>query len=340
MSEEHAIAATLRFTATDLLRCRFAISPAFETISAIRLTLPAEAPGQHGPWLAGAADRLGRLDLRPITLLQPRRGYTPDFLAPPPTGAQATFDDELARIAATPADRVAAEIARSLADTPGAADSEVGRFLRGEPGTVLATLTGLIRTAWHELVEPVWPQVRALLEADVSFQTRRLAEGGLDRLFAELHPTLRWHDNTLIRAYGDDDDRDLAGAGLVLMPSAFKWDQVIVVLDEPWQPTVIYPARGTGGLWQRPSGTPDAALGRLIGRTRAALLIGLDEPATTTTLAHRHALAPATVSEHLTVLRDAGFVVGERHRHEIRYRRSELGTAAVIPSGGKGRSGG
>jgi hypothetical protein len=326
---EPAIAATLRFSAADLLRCRFAISPAFETLSAIRLTLPAEAAGQHRRWLDGVADRVAGLDLRPIALLQPRRGYTPDFLAPPPTGALATFDDELARIAATPPARVTAEIARSLRDTPGAADSEIGRRLQTDPAEALTTLTGLIRAAWHELVEPVWPRVRAVLDADVSFQTRRLAEGGLDRLFAELHPALRWHDNTLVRAYGDDDHRDLAGAGLVLMPSVFKWDQVVVVLDEPWQPTVIYPARGSGGLWHQWPGTPDAALGRLIGRTRAALLVGLTEPATTTTLAHRHALAPATVSEHLSVLRDAGFVVGERHRHEIRYRRSALGAAAV-----------
>jgi len=202
-------------------------------------------------------------------------------------------------------------------------------------------LTGLVRTAWHELVEPFWPRVRALLDADIGFQTRRLAEGGLDRLFAELHPALRWQDNTLVRARGDDDHRDLAGSGLVLQPSVFKWDQVVVVLDEPWQPTVIYPARGTGGLWEQRPGTSHAALGRLIGRTRAALLTGLTEPAATTTLAHRHALAPATVSEHLTVLRDAGFVAGVRHRHEIRYRRTALGAAAVaaadIPSGGKGR---
>ncbi|MEV4619823.1 DUF5937 family protein [Asanoa sp. NPDC049573] len=324
-----AIAATLRFSAADLLRCRFAISPAFETLSAVRLTLPHEAPGQHQKWLDAAAGRLDGIDLRPITLLQPRRGYTPDFLSPPPTEAAATFDDDLARIAATPPDRVAAEIARSLGDTPGAADSETGRLLRHDPAAALDTLTGLIRTAWHALVEPVWPRVRALLDADIGFQSRRLAEGGLDRLFAELHPTLRWQDNTLIRAYGDDDHRDLAGQGLVLLPSAFKWDQVVVVLDEPWQPTVIYPARGSGTLWQQISGTPDEALGRLIGRTRAALLIGLSAPATTTALARRHALAPATVSQHLTVLRDAGFVVGERHRHEIRYRRTPLGCAAI-----------
>jgi DNA-binding transcriptional ArsR family regulator len=71
------------------------------------------------------------------------------------------------------------------------------------------------------------------------------------------------------------------------------------------------------------------ALERLIGRTRALLLSALDEPASTTWLAHQHRLATATVSEHLTVLRAAGLVVGERHRHEVRYRRTRIGSALV-----------
>ncbi|WP_406046527.1 hypothetical protein OG799_06620 [Micromonospora sp. NBC_00898] len=56
--EEPAIAATLRFSTADLLRCRFAISPAFETLSAIRLTLPAESPGQHRRWLDAVAGQV------------------------------------------------------------------------------------------------------------------------------------------------------------------------------------------------------------------------------------------------------------------------------------------
>jgi DNA-binding transcriptional ArsR family regulator len=268
-----------------------------------------QPPGHHARWLADVRGRVGALDLRAITLLQPRRGYTPDFLSPPPSGPSAGIGDDLGRIRATPPDQVAAEIARSLADTPGAAESAIGRRLLGDPAKTLGWLAGLI--------------------TDVGFQSQRLAAGGLDRLFAELHPDLSWHDNTLTRALGDDDHRELTGEGLVLMPSAFKWDQVVVVLDDPWQPTVIYPARGSGTLWQQLSGTPDAALGRLIGRTRAALLLDLAEPTTTTALAHRHALAPATVSQHLIVLRDAGFIVGERHRHEIHYRRTPLGTAAI-----------
>jgi DNA-binding transcriptional ArsR family regulator len=300
-----------------------------ETISAIRLTTPLDDPGLHQPFFETLKNRLAELDLRPVTLLQPRRGYSPDFLSPPPDGPLARFEDELARIGATPPERVHAEIDRSLRETPGAATSEVGRLLLGDPAAALTLLTGVLRRVWEGVVEPVWPRVRALLDADVAYQSRRLAEGGLARLFAELHPQLRWHGDLLIRERGDDEHRDLGGEGLLLVPSAFKWDQVLIILDPPWQPTVIYPARGLGTLWQSPGATGHEPLGRLLGRTRASLLIGLAEPATTTVLAHRHALAAGTVSEHLTVLRDAGFVVGERHRYEIRYRRTRLGEAVV-----------
>ncbi|NUT36082.1 MAG: winged helix-turn-helix transcriptional regulator [Hamadaea sp.] len=326
------MAVTLRFSPDDLLRSRFAISPALETLFAVRLTTPQESPGEHRRWLAEIRPRLADLDLRPITLLQPRRGYSPDFLTRPPAGPRTSFDDDLARIAGTPLDQVRQEIARSLADTPGAAESPAGRLLLDDAAEALILLTTLVRQAWHALVEPFWPQIRALLDADVAFQTRRLAEGGLDRVFAELHPQLRWHENVLIRDRGDDDHRDLHGEGVLLVPSAFKWDQVIVIVDPPWQPTVVYPARGLGTLWLaggEPAASGDAPLSRLLGRSRASLLIGLTEPAATTVLAHRYGLAPATVSEHLTLLRDAGFLVGERHRHEIRYRRTPLGDAVV-----------
>jgi DNA-binding transcriptional ArsR family regulator len=323
------MAISLEFSPADLQRCRFARSPAFETLAAVRCATGPQGPGPHRRWLEAVRPGLSAVDLRPITLLQPRRGYTPDFLAPPPAGPATVFEDELARIAATPAAVVRSEIESSLRDRPGAADSEVGRLLLGAPAEVLGLLTGLIRQAWAVLVEPWWPRVRALLEADVAFQSRRLAEGGIERLFAELHPALHWTGDTLVRSPGGDERHELRGRGLLLVPSVFKWEEVVVITDAPWQPSVAYPARGLGGLWEAPGGTADAALGRLVGRTRAALLAGLADPAPTGWLAHRHALAPGTVSEHLGVLKDAGLVVGERHGHEVRYRRTPLGDAVV-----------
>jgi DNA-binding transcriptional ArsR family regulator len=322
------LAISLRFEPADLARVRFAVSPLFETLAAIRVATGPQGPGFHRRWLDAVRPRLAGLDLRAITSLQPRHGYTPDFLAPPPPGPAPRFADELALLAATPADVVEAEIELSLRDTPGACDTELGRFLRGDP-EILAFLTETVAAAWHALVEPDWPRVRALLEADVAYRSRRLAEGGLDGLLPDLHPTLRWTGDTLVREPGGDEDHDLGGRGILLLPSAFKHDEAVVITQPPWQPTVAYPARGLGGLWAPVAGTRDAALARLLGGTRAGLLADLDAPASTTWLARRHALAPATVSAHLTVLRDAGLVAGERHRHEIRYRRTELGTALL-----------
>ena len=327
------MAISLGFGPADLARCRFAISPAFETLAAVRCATGPQGPGFHRRWLEQARPRLADLDLRPLTLLQPRRGYTPDFLAPPPLVPLGDIDAELERIASTPESAVREEIALSLRETPGAGRGELGRMLLGDPAEVLGFLTQLVRAAWQALVEPVWPRVRALLEADVAYQSRRLAEGGLDRLFADLHPSLRWTGRMLVRERGAEEHHELDGRGVLLMPSVFKWEEVIVITQQPWQPTIAYPARGLGGLWQ-PADTPRrTALSKLLGGTRATLLTDLAEPASTTWLAHRHALAPGTVSEHLKVLRETGLVAGERHRHEVRYRRTPLGTALVRPKG-------
>jgi DNA-binding transcriptional ArsR family regulator len=100
-------------------------------------------------------------------------------------------------------------------------------------------------------------------------------------------------------------------------------------VDEPWLPTIAYPARGVGELWRTtPAGSP-AALGRLLGRRRALVLASLDEPLSTTSLAALIELSPAGVSRHLLALRDAGLVATTRHGHEVRYGRTSLGSALL-----------
>jgi DNA-binding transcriptional ArsR family regulator len=116
--------------------------------------------------------------------------------------------------------------------------------------------------------------------------------------------------------------------GLVLMPSVFHGPKVAAIVDEPWLPTIAYPARGTAELWRTPTGSP-GALSRLLGRTRANVLTSLDEPLSTTTLAALMELSPAGVSRHLLALRDAGLVATTRHGHEVRYGRTSLGSALL-----------
>jgi DNA-binding transcriptional ArsR family regulator len=124
------------------------------------------------------------------------------------------------------------------------------------------------------------------------------------------------------------EHRDLDGDGLVLVPSAFTWPSAILVLDPPWQPTRVYAVNGITKLYERPQALP-AALAGVLGRTRAALLAGVAEPATPSALAVRLRVSAATASEGLALLRDAGLVASSRTGRTVRYRRTVLGDALM-----------
>jgi hypothetical protein len=125
--------------------------------------------------------------------------------------------------------------------------------------------------------------------------------------------------------------RSLDGRGLVLMPSVFCWPDVISGLEPPWQPAVVYPARGVGGLWSPPQDRTPAALAALLGRARADVLRALGEPASTSALARLLGLAPSTVSAHLSVLRAAGLLTSRRYGHQVLYERTRLGITLAGP---------
>jgi DNA-binding transcriptional ArsR family regulator len=112
------------------------------------------------------------------------------------------------------------------------------------------------------------------------------------------------------------------------------WPHVAAVVDEPWQPTIIYPARGVAELWQA-TAQPSEALARLLGRTRARVLTLLEHPMSTLAVAARLELSPAGASRHLIALRDAGLIAGGRRGHEVRYARTELGAALLRGAAGE-----
>ncbi|MEU9860885.1 DUF5937 family protein [Streptomyces sp. NPDC047971] len=325
----------LRFGEADPLRIRFALSPLWETQSAVRVLARPRQQGYHLPWLRRIRGAAEGIDLGPLHLLMPRHGHSPDFLYPPPLGPAASFEEEIAAVRGTDPALALADFARSLADTPGAAETAEGRRMVADPAGAVQRLADLLQDAWDALIAPVWPRLRALLEADVAYHSRRLADGGLERLLGELHPGFDWAADsaTLTVAYRGEHVRALDGQGLVLMPSVFTWPDVVSGFDPPWQPTVVYPARGIGGLWtEARDRTPDA-LARLLGRARADVLCALDDPAGTSTLAHRLGLAPSSVSAHLSVLREAGLLTSRRYGHQVLYERTPLGIALAASAG-------
>ena len=332
----------MRFAAEDLLRSRFAISPLREAQGAVRTLSRPDRHGYHLPWLRQARTIAAGLDLAPLRLLVPETGYGPDFLHPVPEVPLAALEDELAAIRATDPEEAHRQIAAALARTPDAGRTRRGRAMLADPAGAVRQLAGLYEHVWSALLAPHWPRLRAVLEADVAYHARRMADGGMQRLFTGLHPQLSWAEGALItngppapqepaglRGRAAGAEAGSVGRGLVLVPSVFFWPEAGSPFDPPWQPTVVYPARGIGGLWAESGPTASAALVRLLGANRAAILSALDAPTTTTALAHRHAMAMSSVSAHLAVLRDAGLLASRRYGHQVLYERTPLGIAVA-----------
>jgi DNA-binding transcriptional ArsR family regulator len=187
-------------------------------------------------------------------------------------------------------------------------------------------LADVLEAYWARAIEPVWPRIRTVLEADIAYRARRLTVGGPAALFADLSPSVTWRQPYLdVQVPGHDATFNLDGRGLLLVPSAFATGPVVSD-REPWLPGVIYPARGIATLWEQAPPAP-GGLARLIGDSRAKMLADLAAPRSTTELATRLSLSPATTSHHLAALREAGLVTGRREGRSVLYARTALGDA-------------
>lgn len=323
----------LYFGEDDFLRCRFAVSPLWETQEVVRMLKRPERHGYHARWLRRMGDAVESLDLSDLWLLMPQPGHCPDWLCPPPIGPAASFEEEIAAVRASDPEAAREDTARSLADTPGALELPPARRWLRDPVGMVEELSDAMEGVWRRLVAPDWPRLRTLLEADIAFHSRRLAEVGLGGLLPEINRRFGWRAGTLTVDMRLEHERRLAGQGLVLLPSVFIWPDVVSTFEPPWQPTLAYPARGIGGLWAERADAGGDVLVRLLGRGRAAVLAALEEPAATGALAHRLGLAPSSVSAHLTLLRDAGLLTARRYGHQVLYERTPLGIALVSGGG-------
>jgi DNA-binding transcriptional ArsR family regulator len=302
----------LRMTEQDVLRIRFAVSPIWETLAAVRAVNHGQLPPALGPWR-----RLVTPPSTPVlVLVQGHGGYTPDFLTPPPQAGERSMAAELRLVAQTPLDVVRDELRRTGAPLIGRPESLRGRIVRE------------LELAWSTLIEPHWPRLHRVLATDVDHRSRRLVSGGIAALLEDLHPSLDWRDGTLRVRGALRDRRELHGEGVVLMPSAFGTSKPVVILDPPYQPTLIYPARGVATAFTSPVAPADALV-RLMGTGRAELLALLDDSAGTGELAVLVDRSAGTVSEHLHALRSAGLVDVTRTGKSVRWHRTDLGHALV-----------
>ena len=316
----------------DLTMSRFALSPLGELTFALRL-LAGTQHQSHGqvlrPWVVRTRSRYQTLtreaDIAVIDALQPP-GWGPDFLTPVPASLSVTIGELLAHVRSTPPDQARREAAEALRRQP-PADPRIRRILASD--RLADYVAEVLSAAWRALLEPEWPTLRAILERDVVYRAGQLTSRGWAAALGDLHPGLSWHEGRIeLSRWSGDEDAELGGRGLLFVPSVFVWPGLALSLEPPWPPALVYPARGVAALWERPSRTgPGTALDRLLGPSRAAVLLALDEPASTTQLVAALGQSLGGVGDHLAVLREAGLISRARSGRSVLYRRTPVGDA-------------
>ncbi|WP_416482784.1 ArsR/SmtB family transcription factor [Streptomyces sp. CL12] len=326
----------LRFEVSveDLLRSRFALSPAMELSALLRSLTDRNRPLPRA-WAARlrpAFERLRReTELDAFLALHTARSGA-DFVAPPPRGLGQTWADDLAAIRATPAAAARRELVAAAA-RPLGRDPRVRAVL--DSADAVPRIAEAMDRAWRELLAADWPQLRAICERDVVHRVGVIGEHGWAAAIEGLHPGIAWRAGGIeLGFFPAGDTVRLVGDGLLLIPSVCVGPSVAAHLADPWPRTLVYPARGTAALWDAPQAAPGPdALAALVGRARARLLMALDAPASTSHLARSLAMAPGAVGDHLAVLRAAGLLVRARSGRSVLYRRTPLGEALVGGSG-------
>lgn len=313
----------IAFTETDLRRIRLA--PGANAVCEAALSLRSFHTGSGGRrWRRPGMRQLyqqtkGSLTARAGMLSDLVRadGFIPDFLLQP--GAQ-DFQGGLERISQTPVEQLAVD----LSPLP-----FLGRLSRSSlelvSGTVAARqrLTDDLRTYFTSSLAPMWSQVQADAAADRSLRAETLLRGGIDALLTTLSVDWHWDPPVLRVPSRYSYDVSLCGRGLLLVPSYFAEASVLVYpTDGPI--ALVYPMDHA----DRSAGSEDT-LGPLLGRTRAAALAALRDPATTTALAERLGVSLASASQHATVLRNAGLISTSRIGGAVMHTVTPLGTTLL-----------
>jgi DNA-binding transcriptional ArsR family regulator len=185
-----------------------------------------------------------------------------------------------------------------------------------------------LETLWQVALADTWPMVARVLDQDVRHRAAMASRHGFGDILADLHPDIGWDGRSLTVRKTADRTLD-PRPGVLLAPSVFLSKPAVwlgapgqVMLGAPGQVMLGYVARGRGRVWSGAVSGVDHS--RVLGPRRTALLTDLQTARSTTELAGRHTLSPATISYHLSRLHDAGLVSRRQAGHEVLYEQTDL----------------
>lgn len=268
-------------------------------------------------------DRRLRAAVQLLMTVAPHAAYFPDFLTPPEDVPDVRTATEL--VLATPARRLRAEVGR-LEPACGPAAAWLGELAAARPAA-MGELQRALRLYFHALIEPQLDVVGEGLRIECAAGVQRYLHGGPEGLLRWLGPAALWQPPVLAVGYPVDRDLHLDGRGLVLIPSYFGVQHPVALADPRLRPVLAVPIRpGARLLAARERGDH---LSALLGATRATILRSAVGGSTTTRLAKQAGVAPATVSHHTNVLRDAGLITTDRHENLATHLITPLGLAVL-----------
>jgi DNA-binding transcriptional ArsR family regulator len=326
----------LILTAGDLQRLRFRYSPLVELAGSLSMVVSGQVPRVHRRWYdAVVADVHREVDLGCLRLLAPpsARRVAPFFLA----GLQQAGTSVEAGLSALE-QRHPEQLRRDLAPLWPHGLPSGGEALLQQGA---ANLCRVLRDYWEIAVAPFWTQVLGLLEDDIAYRAHGLLATGLEGVVGDLAPGFDLDQHTLDVQTGAADRRlELSGRGLVLVPCAFSWPTPVVGTEDGRAVSIVYGARGIASLWEGLRAAPDAAdasrkgaLAALLGRNRAAVLVAVTSPRTTTDLARELGQTPPAVNVHLGILRRSGLVTSRRAGRRVLYRATPLAESILDANG-------
>ncbi|MFD7164679.1 ArsR/SmtB family transcription factor [Streptomyces violascens] len=316
-----------RLGVDDLADMRFACSPLLETATSLWALRRPEKYALHLPWIRRTREALasaGGLDTELLgELAVGGSGWIPDFITPRPESPLPDVADELRRVRATLADKVLFDVRAAYASRP--LGPRLAQ-LAADPRQLKQAIVDVVEAYWELAIAPHWSHMRAVLEADMVHRARLLARDGAAALLTSLDPSATW-DNGRLTLFVHRDlhlAAEVGGRGFWLVPTLFAQHTISPVGAEE-RPTIAYPARGVATLWETRPPRHAGALASLVGRPKAALLLALAGPASTTELARRLGVTASAVSHHLAVLHRTGLVGRARAGRVVLYARTELG---------------
>lgn len=330
----------IEFSADDLARTRVisTLGPFAETILGVGSLRMAAAGDITAPWRSAGRGPLSGPTADLARFLSPGRSVQVDVFSM--TGAAGTFAEGAEALFAAPDAQIREEVhivhKGKLAAAPWLREVGAGDL------AARRRMAGLVARLHQQAVAPYWAGIEVALEAERARLLGLMAGGGVEALLSGLHPLARWNPPVLElptagRWAMAPLHASLGGTGIVLAPSAFCPVGPVPFFPYDGNPAVlIYPALAApelAQLWQGidPPEVVESdprqarALSRLLGRTRAEVLRTLADGCSTSELAARLGVSPASASQHATALRDAGLVSSTRDRNRMLHRLTNLG---------------